>query len=450
MPFHFAGLVVARHDEGDWKRQPFGLVHGHDLNRIPSATRHNGAGVAHSVPTAQEPAQASLLCASDVPRQFHQGLGVSVKPAGDAQHVAHVSNPRHERAVGAFKGTQVGIQGVHHVFRLEGSESTALPVDLCFFPLDKRVQHRRLMNAVRLQGRDALQPCGGVPFLIGVHHPSRQRDNRKSRWMTPHMEAVFRLGCDAFVEHVLGNAGALLVGPHQHRHVRPRKAASGRRSVVTQTTDDRLMEPLLAHLFVLVAHRFHPDFAFEIAFGVLRLLVVNGFQARRQAMLQGLKKPVVPIHNGPATSPIGPQHLIVQGLVKGALGVCKSPLLVVHDVRQMQQLSVVAVSPAVNRLFSIADHQGAVAFGEDVIDQGNEVLPLGDRRVLEFIHKHMPVAASQPLKQKRYWVVAHHPGDPVVQGMKRSDVSGFLNPFHLLGDEGQRAHQIHLVQKPLP
>ena len=220
--------------------------------------------------------------------------------------------------------------------------------------------------------------------------------------------------------------------------------------MVTQTTDDRLMEPLLAHLFVLVAHRFHPDFAFEIAFGVLRLLVVHGFQARRQAMLQGLKKPVVPIHNGPATSPIGPQHLIVQGLVKGALGVCKGPLLVVHDVRQMQQLSVVAVSPAVNRLFSIADHQGAVAFGEDVVDQGNEVLPLGDRRVLEFIHKHMPVAASQPLKQKRYWVVAHHTGDPVVQGMKRSDVSGFLNPFHLLGDEGQRSDQIHFVQKPFP
>ena len=375
--FDLARLVVACNDEGHRKRQSFGLVHGHDLNRISATTGHNGPGVTHAVPRSQEAPQAALLGACDLKGHLHQGFGIGVKPPSHAQDVAHVTHPSDQRAVGVFQGTQIRIQVIHHRLGMEGFEALGLAVDLHLLPHHMRVQHFRFPNARGFQRGHALQPRCGMSVFVGIHHPSGQGHDRERGGMTPDMQAVLGLGSDSLVQHVLRDARALLVGAHEDGHVGPVEPATLVRGMVSQSRHQGVVQQGFPRVLVAILDGLNVDLSLEAAFGGLGLVVVDRLQTRWKAVLQSAKKRVVPRHNGLATAPVGLEHLVVQGVVKGPLRVGKRAFFVVHNARQIQQLAVVSVAPAVDGLLAVAHDEGSVALGQDVIHQRDQVLPLG-------------------------------------------------------------------------
>ena len=446
MAFDFARFVVPDDHDGDGECQPFGLVHGHHLNGIVTSTSHDGPRMTLSVPRSQKPPQPPFFCACDFTGKFHQGLRVSVEPTGDPQHFAGVPDPRNQGSMGPFCDIQIWTNPSHH---LRCCESTAGFFVFSEGPCHGQVQFLRLVDAVRFEGGHALKPRGGMPFFIGVHHPAGQRNDRQSRRVSSHVQAVFGLGCDALIEHVLGEQGALFVGSNQHRHVCPCKSATFGRLVVTQATDQGVTQKLFSHVFVCVVNGFDAHLTFKCLSGILAMVLVDVLKASRQSRLHGVKKAVVPVHNLVSTPPIVLENLVVQGLVERGRGVGKRAFVVVNDIRQMKQLTVIPVPPTVNGLFAVANHKGSVALGKDMVDQRNEVLPLRDRGVLEFVDEHVPVPAAQPLKQKRHGVVPHHPRHPVVQRMKGPHVAHLLNGLYFLRNQGQCAHQVHFVKQTL-
>ena len=267
--------------------------------------------------------------------------------------------------------------------------------------------------------------------------------------MTPDMQAVLGLGSDSLVQHVLRDARTLLVGAHEDGHVGPVEPATLVRGMMSQSCHQGVVQQRFPRVLVAILDCLDVDLSLEAAFGGLGLVVVDRLQTRRKAMLQCAKKRVVPRHNGLAASPIRLEHLVVQGVVEGLLGVGKRAFFVVHDARQIQQLAVVSVAPAVDGLLAVAHDEGSVALGQDVIHQRDQVLPLGHRRVLEFIHKHVAVPAAHAFKQERHGVVTHHARHPLVKGVKCSDVSRLLHLLHLFGNHHQGAHQINFVQDAL-
>ena len=249
---------------------------------------------------------------------------------------------------------------------------------------------------------------------------------------------------------MLRNARTLLVGAHEDGHVGPVEPSTLVRSVVSKSCHQSVIQQGFPGVLVAILDGLNVDLSLEAAFRLLGLVVVDRLQTRRKAVLQCAKKRVVPRHNGLTAAPVRLEHLVVQGVVKGPLGVGKGALLVVDDARQIQELSVVSVAPAVDGLLAVTHDEGSVAFGQHVVHQRDQVLPLGHRRVLEFIHKHMPVPAAHALKQERHGIVTHHTRHPLVKGVEGSDVSRLLHLLHFFGNHRQGTHQIDLVQDALP
>ena len=220
------------------------------------------------------------------------------------------------------------------------------------------VEHRRFVDAAGGQRRHALKPRGGVPVLRRVHDPARQRDHRQRPGVPAEVKAVFCLRRDAHVEQVLGDVGPLLVRADQNGHLR---AAKPSLFVMSNAGFEGLVQELLTGGAVLVAHGLDMHLAFKLLLRRLTMVVVHLGQIRRQPALHGVEKRPVPFHNGRTTPPVGVEQLVVKGVVKRPSGVGEGPFVVVHDVGQLQQLAVVAVAPAVDGLFAVADHKGPVA-----------------------------------------------------------------------------------------
>ena len=233
--FDLAGFVVAGNDEGHRKGQSLGLVDRHDLDRISATAGHNGPGVTHAVPRSQEAPQTTLLGARDLEGHLHQSLSVGVETSSHAKDIAYVTHPSDQGTVGVFQRTQIGIEGIHHRFGMEGFDALGLAVDLHLPPHHVRVQYFSFPNALGIQRGNALQPCRSVAVFVGIHHPSGQGHNGKCRGMPSDVQAVLGLGGDSLVQHVLRDARTLLVGAHKDGHVGPVERASLVRGVMSQS-----------------------------------------------------------------------------------------------------------------------------------------------------------------------------------------------------------------------
>ena len=122
---------------------------------------------------------------------------------------------------------------------------------------------------------------------------------------------------------------------------------------MSQSRHQGVVQQNFPRVLVAILDGLNVDLSLEAVFGGLGLVVVDRLQTGRKAVLQRPKKRVVPRHNGLAAAPIRLEHLVVQGVAKGLLGVGKSAFFVVHDTRQIQQLPVVAIAPTVNGLLAV-------------------------------------------------------------------------------------------------
>ena len=98
---------------------------------------------------------------------------------------------------------------------------------------------------------------------------------------------------------------------------------------------------------------------------------------------------------------------------------------VVH-MGQGYELPDVALAEAVDGLFAVAHHEGGVAGAHTVLQQGDEVLPLQTRGVLEFVNKIVVIAVANALVDEGDGFVLHHLGDALVE-------LGDMDDFVLLG-----------------
>ena len=159
---------------------------------------------------------------------------------------------------------------------------------------------------------------------------------------------------------------------------------------------------------------------------------------------------VVEIHDVSERTVVGLQLREVEMVYQVVLINIESLVLIglFEDFGQADDLSHLAVSPTVNRLFSIADHHAHAVVRQVVVEQGNEVLPLQHRSVLELIDEEMGVTLAELLVDERHGEVAHHVVDSLVE---------FRDVHHLLladivvrlrfddGPQGIEAEAVELV-----
>ena len=122
---------------------------------------------------------------------------------------------------------------------------------------------------------------------------------------------------------------------------------------------------------------------------------------------------------------------------------------ITNEAGQRFELLVVAVSPPVNGLLAVAHDHAHFIQRDQVFEELNQVVPLGDRRVLELIDEEVAVPVADALVDKRRWIVADNGGDFPVEGGQQAHVFFPLHSSEFIADQTEGADQAHALLQVL-
>ena len=278
----------------------------------------------------------------------------------------------------------------------------------------------------------------------GIEKRSQEGDNACRNGMPSELETLVGVGRDAVGKQELGNFRARAVRADENGKVGHRTT----RRMVTHPLQHPIQSPC-PPLFRVFSDEFVDlDSAFEILAGLLLSAIVNPTAGAREDFADRVEERVVEVNNGRACPPVvleaigpkmtgeggrrRPHHLVFNHFVP-------------DQPRQFLELPQITVAPTVNRLLAIADHEGVKPLRENVFVEADQVVPLGDARVLELVDEEVPETDADAFEDVGGGVGLDQIRNLPIQAPKRLDRLLRHHFLELLGQQNQRPSERHPV-----
>ena len=126
---------------------------------------------------------------------------------------------------------------------------------------------------------------------------------------------------------------------------------------------------------------------------------------------------------------------------------CRSGIT--DEAGQRFELLVVAISPPVNGLLTVAHDHAHFVQRHQVFEKLNQVVPLGNRCVLELIDEEVAVPVADALVYKRRGIVADNGGDFPVESGQQAHIFFPLHSSEFIADQTEGADQAHALLQML-